>query len=320
MKKMGLLSIVVASMILDGCRSGHHDSDKNTKVEESKSIKSIKSIAKKLVDKDKTNVDETIHKISHSTNQEPQTDTTTKRSRSIVADNHQGKIEEECDQSGSMIMEMGDDYKKYISQINSTPTPPTEPITHTMKISALQCDDGDGTINGKITIKTLYDDASNSETTVTTFDTDFTISDTNMDATIKKGGTITEESNDKSYTTTTDINATGHTKGIAHSVIAQHYVERITEHEDGGYENYPISGKISIDGSLFLTVDPDYDASQTPIVYDTNGKLQKGGLAKYHDEPNHQVEVQATDIDELTIWVDENGNTQKDSGESAIVE
>ncbi len=315
MNKRWLLSIVVASMVLGGCRSGHHNSDKKTNDSSSRSLSldKAKSIAKKLVKKDKSGVGSELEELSQSTNQNQ------KSSRALSSvDSQEDEI---CTQGGTMKMDMGDELADYINQVNTNHTAPSKPITYSVKMVAQNCDDGKGVIDGSITMKITMDPNNSSESTnITTFDSDFTMRDDESEATIKKGSTIQERQIGDTYQTTMNLEVTGQEKGIAHSLIAKNYTEVSKEHGDGSYESYPVSGKISIDGSPLLTVDPDYDASKTPIVYTADGDLKAGGVEKYLDEAGHSVEVRISDTKELTIWVDENGNGKQDSGEIETIE
>ena len=67
-------------------------------------------------------------------------------------------------------------------------------------------------------------------------------------------------------------------------------------------------------GNYFLskedgfTIDSTYDYYLSPMVIDAQGVLQKGGLFKFINRENHQVTIEATDINEFTIKVDLDAN------------
>ena len=85
--------------------------------------------------------------------------------------------------------------------------------------------------------------------------------------------------------------------------------------DDAGVNSsYNISGKETVDGKLFI-VDESYDASQTPMVTDANGNLQKGGISRYTNDQNHTIMIEAIGINKIEISVDEDGDGKVDSQE-----
>jgi hypothetical protein len=92
------------------------------------------------------------------------------------------------------------------------------------------------------------------------------------------------------------------------------------ENSDGSSEFFPKSGQEDIGTGVYFTVDPNYNASQTPMVTDMNDKLQIGGLFKYLDGKNHKIQLEATAVDKLTISVDENGNGTFEASEVETID
>ncbi len=104
--------------------------------------------------------------------------------------------------------------------------------------------------------------------------------------------------------------------GLVHG--GQDLVYKSRELINGGYEEYPVSGEEKIGDSTYFSVDSSYDASLTPFISDKNSNLLSGKF-KYIDENGHQVELEVTRKNEISVKVDENGNNQFSNNEITVV-
>jgi len=144
-----------------------------------------------------------------------------------------------------------------------------------------------------------------------TFLTDLVMQESEGNTTIKKDSFFTSEDiSDGVSIETTSMQAVS----AAHSYKSENLKSHEKENQDGSTISYDISGKQTIDG-LTLTVDETYDASQTPMTTDKDDNLQKGGKARYTDDQNHTIMIEAIEVNKLKISVDEDGDGQVDSEE-----
>lgn len=147
--------------------------------------------------------------------------------------------------------------------------------------------------------------------TTATFLTDMVIEDPEGNVTIKKDSFF--RSNPVSDTESIETTSM-ESLSAEHSYKSENLKTHETTNPDGSTTSYDISGKQTVDG-LTLIVDETYDASQTPMTYDQDGNLQKGGKARYTDEQNHTVMIEAAGVNKLKISVDENGDGKADREE-----
>lgn len=93
--------------------------------------------------------------------------------------------------------------------------------------------------------------------------------------------------------------------GVVHG--GEDLVYKMKVLSDGSTIEYPVSGKEKIGDSAYFTVDPDYDASETPFKTNANDELVSGKF-KYLDSEDHAVELEITGTDIVTVRVDTDGN------------
>ena len=62
-------------------------------------------------------------------------------------------------------------------------------------------------------------------------------------------------------------------------------------------------------------MDESYDASQTPMITDKDDNLQKGGKARYTNDQNHTIMIEAIALNKLQISADEDGDGKADAQE-----
>ena len=104
--------------------------------------------------------------------------------------------------------------------------------------------------------------------------------------------------------------------GLVHG--GQDLIYKSRELIDGGYEEYPISGDEKIGDNAYFSVDSNYDASLTPFVSDRDFNLLRGKF-KYTDDKGHQVELEVTRKNEISVKVDDNGDNQFTNNETTII-
>ncbi len=211
------------------------------------------------------------------------------------SDEKQSREVLECQNSGSM--DLGE--RDYSDFLNNTPT--------TMIFK--NCDDGYGATNG--TMKMDLDDYDNG---TITYLTDFSFKDGSDKGMIKKGGTVTMYTEGDWEVAT--INLVAVFNGITHG--GENLIYKSKGLSNGGYVEYPVSGKEKIGDSAYFTVDPDYDASITPFTSNSNDELISG-LFKYLDADNHAVELEITAKDVVTVRVDENGDSAFSDAEQSTI-
>ncbi len=112
------------------------------------------------------------------------------------------------------------------------------------------------------------------------------------------------------------INLEMEINGIKHG--GENLIYRSKELSDGSSIEYPVSGREKIGDNAYFTVDPAYDASTTPFKTNTNDDLVSG-LFKYIDQNQHSVELKITAKNEVTIWVDKDGNGSRTDNEVSSI-
>ncbi len=197
------------------------------------------------------------------------------------SDDKQSRIVENCQNSGTM--NFGEiDFENYV--------PPT--------IAFQNCDDGYGITDG--TVKMDLDEYGNG---TVNYLTDFSFKDSTDEGLIKQGGSVVIHTEGDWEVAT--INMVMVFNGVTHG--GEDLIYRARELSNGGYEEFPVSGKEKIGDSTYFEVDPSYDASTTPFTSNANNELLSG-LFKYLDANDHAVELEITSKDIVTVRVDENGD------------
>jgi hypothetical protein len=213
-------------------------------------------------------------------------------------------VSEEC-VNGSMSYDMSD---KYINALKNG----LNPKEYEISIIAKNCEDIDGNIaNGTMSFNISLEDSDNSFDV--TFPTDYT--ETTKEGTYKifKGGSLHMQGGEIYDTMVMNLKMSE--DDITYE--GKNLVYKIKDEGDR-VETFPISGEESFGNGVLFRVDTDYDASKTPMV-EIDEKLQSGGLFKYIDGVGHRVEVEATGIDEVTVWVDENADGKRSENELGII-
>ena len=171
------------------------------------------------------------------------------------------------------------------------------------------CIEDGATING--TLKFHIDVNASKTITTATFLTDLLIQEAEGNTTIKKDSFfISKDINDTASIETTSMEAIS----SEHTYKSEDFKTYEIENQDGSITSYDISGKQTIDG-LTLIVDESYDASQTPMMTDKDDNLQKGGKARYTNDQNHTIMIEAIELNKLQISVDEDGDGKVDAQE-----
>lgn len=101
------------------------------------------------------------------------------------------------------------------------------------------------------------------------------------------------------------LNIEAISNGLAYGAVDLIYKGKYLD--NGYYVEFPVSGQEKIGDSAYFTVDPNYDASQTPITYNRDYDLISG-TARYLDEAEHSVELTVYNTNVITVKVDENGD------------
>ncbi len=304
MKK--IFSIAAMIVLMSGCGgSSGSSTGKAVTLDEVKNIVKLSS-----------KVDKTVKSVSSKSKKEID-QSKSKGSKSTRAITDENASREDCTNGGYMMIKMDDEFIQKIKDIQNGQIP-TEPITFKMTVSANNCDDGEFVENGEMMISTTMDITDpEPDTMKMEFTTDYSVNNENTSFVVKRGSSIVEKPNSEYTQSVMNMEVTGEEDGVPHSLIMQDYTINEKENGDGTFVEFPSSGKISIDGSSSLTVDPS--SSQTPTIYGSNGDILQSGIAKYTDEAGHRVEIEEGE-EKITIWVDENGNGQKDEGEIEVLE
>jgi outer membrane lipoprotein-sorting protein len=183
-----------------------------------------------------------------------------------------------------------------------------------MAIEMQNCNQDGEVSNGKITFKIKNISDNNMDMEIS-FPTNFTTVSDGKTMTIQAGGSMRMRQEAPYEVMTLNMEVTDGSESYG----GENLVYKMKENSDGSSEVFPVSGKENFGTGVYFTVDSNYDASRTPMVMDYSGNLQVGGLYKYLDGANHRVEVEATATNEVTVWVDENGDGNRDENEVEVV-
>ncbi len=177
-----------------------------------------------------------------------------------------------------------------------------------MTILFEDCDNDGEIIDGSMKIITT------GENIRTEFSKNFKVIGQDFSLSILNSGSVDSKS-EGDYEIST-INLEMEIDGLVHG--GQDLVYKSRELIDGGYEEYPISGEEKIGDSSYFMVDSNYDASLTPFIHDESSNLLSGKF-KYIDEKGHQIELEVTGKNEISVKVDENGDGLFSKNEITII-
>jgi outer membrane lipoprotein-sorting protein len=209
-----------------------------------------------------------------------------------------------CLNGGNMAMTFDENQFSYSST----------PKAMDMAIEMQNCNQNGEISNGKITFKIQNLSGDNMNMDIS-FPTNFTTIADGKTMTIKAGGSMQMKHEAPYEVMILNIEVTDGSESYG----GENLVYKMKENSDGSSEVFPVSGKENFGTGVYFMVDPNYDASRTPMVIDHSGNLQVGGLYKYLDGANHHVEVEVTATNEVTVWVDENGDGNHDANEVEVV-
>ena len=222
----------------------------------------------------------------------------TKKTKAII------DVSDQC-VSGSMSYDMSD---KYLNDIKRDATPKE----YEMSIIADNCKDINGDIeNGTMSFKMSLDDSD--DNFEVSFPTDYTYNGSDGTYKMFKGGSMKIQEGTPYDTMTIDLKISEDGKIYE----GKNLVYKMKEEADR-VETFPIRGEENFGNGVLFRVDTTYDASKTPMV-EIGEHLQSGGLFKYLDGVGHRVEVEATGVDEVTVWVDENGDDKRSDNELGVI-
>ena len=190
-----------------------------------------------------------------------------------------------CENSGTMEM------------IIDLEAPVSEAEPQIMTILFKECDQDGEIIDGEMKIITR------GENIRTEFSENFKVIGEDFSFSLIGAGSV-DSKNDGEYEIST-VNMEMDIDGLIHG--GQDLVYKSRELINGGYEEYPLSGEEKIGDSAYFVVDSNYDASLTPFIHDANSNLLSGEF-RYIDEQRHQVRLEVTDKNEISVKVDENGD------------
>jgi len=292
MIKQYSVALLVALALFSGCKSGNDDD--TTTTTDTNTFSNVKDIQNIDLLSDAEKLALAAVSSSNTAQQSNQPDNQNSRSRALYTES------ESCPNGGIMKTTIDDAIFNQNMDYNS-------PIPMTM--TYIDCVEDDFTTNGKMKIVMNHDDSGSVE-----FLTDFTDISPSENVLVKQGSKI-------SYHIEGDwevaiINATIMYNGLLHA--GENLIYKSKELSNGNYIDFPVSGKEKIGDSAYFTVDPNYDASQTPFTTDTNDDLISGTV-KYIDMQNHQVVLKITEKNTVTVKVDNNGNHLFSDDEISVV-
>ncbi len=209
-----------------------------------------------------------------------------------------------CLNGGNMIMNF--DENQFITG--------QQPTSVNMRMEAVNCVEDGETINGKM----VFDIAMGSDDFTAmdmSFPTDFTVTAQGQTMKIFAGGSMKIEEQAPYEVMTINMRMTDGTETYG----GKNLVYKMQERDNGEMLIFPVSGEENFGTGAYFKVNPNYDASLTPMVTDYEGNLQAGGLFKYLDAANHKVEVETTAENEVTVRIDENDNGSFEENEIKIV-
>jgi len=178
----------------------------------------------------------------------------------------------------------------------------------TMTSEAIDCVESGMTVNGKIETKVRV--LNQKEIMTLTYLTDFNITDGAKIYTIKQGSTMVSEEVDENRTKDIENLEIVSDQESYKSVDLKSIEEELTDKTS----TYYISGKEIVDGKTFI-VDESYDSNSTPLVYDEDDNLLKGGKTLYTNDQNHSIVIEAIDKNKIKISVDEDRDGKVDKEE-----
>ena len=177
-----------------------------------------------------------------------------------------------------------------------------------MTILFKDCNQDNEIIDGSMKIITK------GENVRTEFSKNFQVIGEDFSLSILNAGSV-DSRNEEEYEVST-INLEMDIDGLIHG--GQDLVYKSKELINGGYEEYPVSGEEKIGDGAYFSVDSTYDASQTPFISDENSNLLSGKF-KYIDDKGHQVELEVTKKNEVSVKVDENGDNNFSRNEITVI-
>ncbi len=177
-----------------------------------------------------------------------------------------------------------------------------------MTILFKDCNQDNEIIDGSMKIITK------GENVRTEFSKNFQVIGEDFSLSILNAGSV-DSRNEEEYEVST-INLEMDIDGLIHG--GQDLVYKSKELINGGYEEYPVSGEEKIGDGSYFSVDSTYDASQTPFISDENSNLLSGKF-KYIDDKGHQVELEVTKKNEVSVKVDENGDNNFSRNEITVI-
>lgn len=280
-KKLKVVSLsAIAVIMIAGC-----DKTSNPIVEESTELpkvsQSLKSFFQTRSSDDEESTNETIGKAANN----------------IRADESQNELLRDCQNGGTMSV---------LNDFNQTALM-QNPQAYAFNVTSTfsECIEDGAVTNGSIKISVSQ------ALMRVTFLSDMVIEESEGNTTIKQDSFFTSESiSDSVSIETTSMEAIS----AEHSYKSENFKTREIENENGSTSSYDVSGKQTIDG-LTLIVDETYDASQTPMITDADGNLQKGGKSRYTNELNHTIMIEAIETNKIEISVDEDGDGEVDKKE-----
>jgi len=171
-------------------------------------------------------------------------------------------------------------------------------------------EDGE-TLNGEM----KFSMGNSYETGSITYITDFTSTGGEDEVFIKAGGTITmsQEGDWEVLLINLEMTFNGITRG------GEDLIYKGKGLADGGFIEFPVSGKEKIGNSVYFMVDPSYDASQTPFKSNKEEQLVNG-MFKYLDEDNNSVELEITSKDIVTVRIDQDGDGKFSENEISTID
>ncbi len=177
-------------------------------------------------------------------------------------------------------------------------------------VKYIECSQNGKTLNGNM----KFSMNNNTKTGSMIYLSDFSSTDEKNDIFIKAGGKILI--NKKGEWDILTINLQMTLNNITHK--AKELVFKSKELKDGGFLEFPVSGKETIGESANFMIDPHYDVSKTP--FKTNKKEELiSGMFKYLDDHNHSVELEIISKNTIAVRVDENSDGNFDESEMSVI-
>jgi len=282
LKKLKIVSLsTIAVIMIAGCDKTTNSGVEEKPTELPKVSQSLKSFFTTRSSDDEESTNETIGKATNN----------------IRADESQNELLRDCQNGGTMSV---------LNDFNQTALM-QNPQAYAFNVTSTfsECIEDGAVTNGSIKISVLQ------ALMRVTFLTDMVIEESEGNTTIKQNSFFTnEEISDTVSIETTSMEAVS----AEHSYKSENFKTYEINNDNGTASSYDISGKQMIDG-LTLIVDETYDASQTPMITDSDDNLQKGGKARYTNDLNHTIMIEAVEVNKIEISVDEDGDGEADKKE-----